>query len=63
MAEINSYSHNLTFDKPYRLATDNVSARNPSPEYNPVIPPVLGYFLLTDNTNFLLTDGTELLLA
>lgn len=63
MAEFSAYSHNFKLDKPFRLATDNVSARNPSPEYNPVIPPVLGYLLLTDNTNFLLTDGTFLELA
>lgn len=63
MAEFNAYCHNLRFDRPFRLATDNISAKNPSPEYNPVIPPTLGYFLLTDNTNFLLTDGTNLELA
>jgi len=57
-----TYCHGLRFDRPIRLSTDNVSGQIKSPEYNPVIPPVLGYFLLLDNTHFLLLDGEDLTL-
>ena len=62
MLEKHAYCHGFKLDKPIRLATDNVSGQVKSPEYNPVIPPVEGYFLLLDGTNFLLLDGTNLLL-
>lgn len=60
MSERDSYCHHLRMDKWIRLATDNVSGTNHSPEYNPIIPPDLGYFLLLDNTPFLLLNGQNL---
>jgi len=62
MAEKDSYCHGLRFDKPIRLATDNIMGIVTSPEYSPVPPPVTGYFLLLDGTNFLLLDGENLTL-
>lgn len=57
-----SYPHGLRFDKPIRLATDNISGQVIQPEYNPVPPPTLGFFLLLNNTNFQLLDEENLTL-
>lgn len=62
MKEKSAYCHGFRMDKPIRIATDNLMGFIQEPEYNPVIPPVLGYFLLLDNTNFLLLDGENLTL-
>jgi hypothetical protein len=57
-----SYCHGLRFDKPIRLATDNVSGQVIQPEYNPVPPPSPGFFLLLNGGNFLLLNGQNLTL-
>lgn len=62
MKERDSYCHGFKFDKPIRIATDNIMGNVINPEFNPVPPPVLGYFLLLDGTNFLLLDGENLTL-
>jgi hypothetical protein len=62
MSERDSYCHGLKLDKWVRIATDNVSGQVIKPEFNPVPPPIEGYFLLLDNTNFLLLDGENLTL-
>lgn len=59
---LDTYCHGLKFDKWVRIATDNVSGQVIQPERNPVPPPVLGFFLLLDGTNFLLLDGQNLTL-
>lgn len=60
MSEKDSYCHGLQMSKWMRIATDSVTGQVKSPEYNPVIPPVEGYFLLLDGTNFLLLNGQNL---
>lgn len=62
MRDPNSYCHGFKMDKPVRIATDNVAGHVIAPEYNPVVPPIEGYFLLLDGTNFLLLDGENLTL-
>lgn len=62
MSEKDSYCHRFRFDRPIRLATDNVMGYPTQPEFNPVPPPIEGYFLLLDGTNFLLLDGENLTL-
>ena len=60
MKEMSPYCHGLKFDRPIRIATDNVVGFITEPEYNPIPPPPEGYFLLLDGTNFLLLDGENL---
>lgn len=62
MMNKNSYCHAFRFDKPIKLATDNVVGYIPQAEYSPSPPPAADFFLLLDNTNFLLLDNTDLLL-
>ena len=62
MSEKDSYCHGFSFDKWIRIATDNVMGQVQSKQYNPNPPPVLGYFLLLDGTNFLLLNGQNLTL-
>lgn len=62
MSKRDSYCHGFKLDRPVRIATDNVMGQVRSPEYNPVPPPIEGYFLLLDGTNFLLLDGENLTL-
>jgi len=56
------YCRGFKFDRPMRMATDNVAGHIPSGEYNPVPPPIADFFLLLDGTNFLLLDGSDFLL-
>lgn len=60
MANLNPYAHRLKLDKQIRIATDNVSGQNMNPEYNPVKPPIEGYFLLLNGTPMLLLNGQNL---
>lgn len=62
MKENSPYCHGFHFGKPIRIATDNVMGQVIQPERNPVPPPVEGFFLLLDGTNFLLLDGENLTL-
>jgi hypothetical protein len=62
MSERDSYCHGLRIDKWVRIASDNVMGQVKSPEYNPVPPPVEGYFLLLNGGNFLLLNGQNLVL-
>jgi len=57
-----SYPHGFKLDKPLRIATDNIMGQVIQPEYNPVPPPILGFFLLLDSSFFLLLDGERLTL-
>ena len=56
-------SHNFRVDKTIRFGTDSVFKKITHFEYNPIPPPIEGYLLLTDLTNFLLTDLETLSLA
>jgi hypothetical protein len=62
MSEKDSYCHSFQMDKWVRIATDCVTGQVKNPQYNPVPPPVEGYFLLLDGSNFLLLNGQDLTL-
>jgi hypothetical protein len=49
------------FDVNYGCANDSVFTLVDTESTAP-FPPIMGYFLLLDNTNFLLLDGTDLTL-
>lgn len=63
MKEKDPYCRGLRFDRPIKIATNNVFGHIPSGEYNPVPPPIASFFLLSDGTHFLLSDGTDFLLS
>lgn len=56
-----SRTHNFIFDANFNLATENLLVQKYPSEGTP-FPPVEGYFLLLDNTNFLLLNGQNLTL-
>ena len=49
------------FDTNYAFGSDSVFTLIDT-ESTPPFPPIVGYFLLLDNTNFLLLDGENLAL-
>ena len=59
---MSSYLHGFMFDENFGMATESVFTLV---DYSstPPLPPVEGYLLLTDETNFLLTDLENLALA
>ena len=56
-----SRDQSFTFSPTFNFATDSVFV-NKSNEYSPTPPPVTGNFELLDGSDFLLLDGTNLLL-
>lgn len=63
MSERNSYCHGLRFDQLINIATDNVSGYIPAAEFAPHGPPLADFFLLSDGTDFQISDGTNFLLS
>ena len=62
MSEKDSYCRGFKFDRPMRIATDNVTGYIPPAEWSPIAPPINAFFKLLDTTNFLLLDGTDFML-
>jgi len=54
--------HNYRIGKMYRIGTDSPIRLSPSDQYNPTPPPSNNFFLLLDNTPFLLLDNENLTL-
>lgn len=56
-----SPTHNFMFDPNFNLGNESVFVQESSNQGTP-FPPIAGYFLLLDGTNFLLLDGENLAL-
>ena len=55
-------THNLTIDKPYRLANDCVMNVVHNVDYNPHPPPEEGYMLYLNGSIFTLLNGQNMTL-
>lgn len=58
-----SHTQQFMFDVNFDFAVDGVFTLVDQLDTGSTPPPIEGYFLLTDNTNFVLTDGEDLVLA
>ncbi len=54
--------HPFLFDVNFAFGDESVFTQVDDTAGSPVPPPILGYFLLLDGTNFLLLDGQNLTL-